>query len=459
MSLSRWNATEKRSGNAILNRIKAGIPAGFLNKLSWQYVTTLCSMIMGFCYSLLLGRSLGISEFGLYSLSIAFTMVMFQVFELRLHEAVIRYVTEFWEQKDLARMSATIKMSLVADIGSGFLALVMVIALMPLSSRFLIHDDRSFQLLLLAGITVFCSNVATATAFGILRTFGLFRTQSLITVTGTSLKLAATYGAIRWFGCGLVGIMLVGIVSSFLMNSVMIWAALRCVNRHVPLFRQSSWVLLQPRLKEMRRFVASTYLSSLTSIPTKELDVTLLGVFSSTHVVGAYKMAKNFITAMWAISDPVFYVVYPELARLWTRMEFTAIRSFLKRLTIVLGAAGILVYLSAMAFVPMVIHHTLGQEYADSATIFRRMAWFILFWMPFLWIHSLFLAAGKPDLMLKASVAGSLITLILYFVFIPLWGGNGAAFAYALGTPMGLGFSFWVASRADIFKQFIAEQN
>ena len=457
MSSSVVDTADQSRKKQFIARLKTGIPSGFLANLSWQYVTTIWSMLVGFCYSLLLGRSLGVSEFGLYSLTIGFTTVVFQVFELRLHEAVIRYVSEFWEQKDLPRMLATIRMSLLADVGSGFLALAAVVALMPLAGRFLVHDDRSVNLLLLAGITVFCSNVATATAFGILRTFGQFRIQSLITVTGTSLKLAATYCAIKWFGCGVIGVMLVGIVSSFLMNAIMISVALRCVSQHVPLLHRTMSGLLQPRMKEMRSFVASTYFFSLTSIPTKELDITLLGLFSSVHVVGAYKMAKNFITAMWAISDPVFYVVYPELARLWARMEFAAIRSFLKKLTIILGVAGIMVYVCAMLVVPIVINYTLGQGYVDSVIIFRCMAWFILFWMPFLWINSLFLAAGKPELMLKASVAGSLLTAVLYFVFIPLWGGSGAAFAYALGTPLGLVFAFWVAKQARIFRHTAAE--
>lgn len=439
-----------KSRISFLERLKTGIPAGFLGNLSWQYVSTIWTMLMGFCYSLLLGRSLGVAEFGLYSLSLGFATVVFQLFELRLHEAVIRYVAEYWENKDLPRMTATINLSLWLNICSGLLALTVILGLMPLAKRFLIHDERSLQLLILAGLTVFCSNVSTATAFGILRTFGKFRAQTLVTVTGTTLKLIATYAVITWLGSGILGVMVVGVITSLCINAVLVWLALRVVKLHVPHNQNASWRLLQPRIIEMRRFVVSTYLFSLSGIPTKELDVTLLGLFSSAQVVGVYKMAKNFITAMWAASDPVFYVVYPELARLWSRKDFAMIRSFLKRLTLVLGAAGILIYLGAMLVVPKVILITLGPAYAESIIIFRWMAWFIIFWMPFLWINSLFLAAGKPDLMLKASIAASLSTIGLYFIFIPIWHGSGAALAYALGTPLGLVFAFWVANRAGI---------
>lgn len=450
MTLQEKDSTQHSSSNSFFHRLKSGIPSGFVGKLSWQYVTTIWSMIVGFAYSLLLGRSLGVSEFGLISLAMGFTTVVFQIFELRLHEAVIRYVAEFWENKDLPRMSATVKLSLVADVASGMLALAMVLVLMPLASRFLIHDDRSSQLLLLAGVTVFCSNVATATAFGILRTFGQFKLQSFVTVIGTTVKLAATYAAIRWFGCGVIGVMLVGIVSSFVMNSVMIWVAFRCINQYVSLSQPSPRTLLDSRLAEIRRFVGSTYLFSLSSIPTKELDVTLLGLFAPASVVGVYKMAKNFITAMWAVSDPVFYVVYPELSRLRARLAFASIGSFLKRLTLLLGAAAVFVYAASMFFVPILIRFTLGAEYAEAANIFRWMAWFILFWMPFLWINPLLLSAARADLMLKASLAGNALIAVLYVVLIPTLGAKGAALAYALGTPLGLLFAFWFAHKGRI---------
>jgi O-antigen/teichoic acid export membrane protein len=154
---------------------------------------------------------------------------------------------------------------------------------------------------------------------------------------------------------------------------------------------------------------------------------------------------------MWTLSDATFVVVYPELARLWAQRRLADIRTFVRRITGVFGVAGVVVYLGAFLVVPPVIRVIMGADFAAAGVLFRWMAWGIVFWAPLVWVNPLLMAAGRPDLTLRASVVGSVVTLLLYMVAIAEWGATGAAAVYALASPVVIGLVAWFAWRSDAF--------
>ena len=427
------------------------VPIGFYRNLSWQFVASMTSVAVGFVYSILVARTIGVGDFGLMSLGLSFATVTFQVVELRLQEAVIRYVAEFWEARDDRRTVAALKLFLFADLGTGLVAFSLVLVGARWAEAHLLHDARGPSVMFLAATTVFFSNVATATAYGVYRVFGEFRLQAIIMIATSVAKLVATTVAMFALGCGVVGVLVVAAAASLIANGLLIGFAVRVLLQRISRGDlRAPLSLLAERKVEMRKFVTNTYLLSLTMIPTKDLDTNILGIFAPLHVVGVYKIAKSFMSAVWTVSDPIFLVVYPELARLWTRRAFGELRAFIKRIVVVGGVSALAAYLVAFATVPAIIVKLLGAGYAPAGSLFRWMTWGVVIWGPLVWVNPLLMAAGRPDLVLKSSLGTALATLALFWLVIPHAGALGAGIVSALATPIVLSFAIILGRRNGI---------
>lgn len=434
----------------LLQKFRQGIPPGFFRNVSWQFVANIVTLVMRFVYSLLLGRTLGAAEFGLIASGLGFAGLVFNVMEMRLNETVIRYVSEFWEKGDREKTLAVVKLSLLVDAATGCSALFFLALIAPWAQEYLIRDTRGLLVIWLCGLSVFLGNIASATATGVLRIFDQFKSYALVQIGGTTVNLVATLGVIFFMGWGALGVILVGVLSSFLTSIALVSLAFLTLNRRIPWFQTSAPIkLLRPRLPEIRRFALNNYGASLISIPVSTLDINILAYFTSLQVVGVYKIAKNFMSSLWSLSDAFLFAVYPEFAQLWSRKDFTHMRAFIKRLMLGLGLLGILIYVFSSIMVPTIINRVLGSDFSDAGSMFHFMAWSLLIYMPLLWVPSLLLAAGLSNLILRAGFGSALITSSLYLVFIPLWGGHGAALAYGAGAIMGILLALWLGQRTS----------
>jgi O-antigen/teichoic acid export membrane protein len=245
--------------------------------------------------------------------------------------------------------------------------------------------------------------------------------------------------------------MVVSLATSFITNAVLVIVALRILCQRISWRHTVAPVsLLHPRFKEIVKFVLNRYAASLIGIPTKSLDINLLGKFTSLEVVGLYRIAKNFTSAIWQLSDPAFYVIYPELAKLQQKKATPLLKLFIRRITLLCGLAGIVLTAVSVVAVPRVIDTFMGAGFGEAGQLFQLMVWSVLFWMPLLWVNPLLLSAGRPDLSLRATLFGSLATLLLLACLIPLWGGRGAALAYGMSVPLTLVPAWWMGRKEGV---------
>ncbi len=431
--------------------LRESFPIGFFTNLSWQYSESTVGMVFGFLYTLLVGRLLGPSEFGLMALGLSFSALVFQIIELRLHESLIRYVAEFWEKGDSNRTLAVIKLSFIADITTGIIALIVVFLLSSFAQVHLIRDPRGSLILTLSALTIFSGNIATVTSIGILRVFSHFKPLALVRSSGIVLRFLLTLLGLLIFNLDVIGVLIIHVISSSITNLVLTLLALKELNSRIPLMKTNAPIrLLAQRKNEIGRFAWNTYLLSLTKVPIQELDVIVLGWLTSHNVVGVYKVAKNFAIALWTMADSVYFVVYPEIAKLWTKRKINDLSSFVKRLTVLVGAVGSIAFSITFLIVPYFIQLIMGQEYAQAGILFRWMSWGILVWAPLIWVPPLLAAADRPDLNFKSSLIVAMATFALLPFTVVSWGATGAALVYALKAPLLMTLLLSFGKRAGI---------
>jgi stage V sporulation protein B len=417
-----------------IDGLASKFPDRFISNAIWQYASSFGTLGFGFAYVLCLGRYLGKAEFGLFSLGLSSATLIFNIFELRLHEAVIRYVTEHWQVKDTKGTFSTIQASLILDLVTGIIAFGVLVLLAPWLQEYLLKDSRGVTIVTLAGFAVFFAKIGSVTATGVLRVFDRYKWASIVSLLGAALKLFTGCILIFMMHVDLISLLIASIFCSLAANLFLIYVSLRCILEQIPdAFKTIDFKLIFTKMQNMRRFILANYYISILEIGFKDLDINMLGWLSSLESVGSYKIAKTFVALVGQVTDPMVFVLLPEFSKLYTKGLFRECASLIVRLSSILLGVSILSFICAWWTVPVFINLSLGAEYQSTGVTFRYMLWFLPVVMPLMWAHSLTCAANKPNLYLIASFTGNTISIMLYLVLIPPLSGIGAAITYAVG--------------------------
>jgi O-antigen/teichoic acid export membrane protein len=424
-------------------------PAGFLGNVSRQFGGTLAGSAISFVTTVYVANALGKSEFGLMALGLAYAAVVSRFMNVNLREVVVRYVAKFWTEKDLPRMVAMTKLTLLLDAAAGTLALAVLLGLAPFAKTVLIRDERAFAIIALAGCAYVFQNVADDTALGLLRVFSRFGALALTEIAAAVLKLAGAILVIHVYGGGILGVLAALACAHLFLNLSRLALALRELRVQAPRGGHAPLSLLRPYAGELRRFLGYNYARSLASLPTRDLDVGVLGLFASAGVVGVYKLARQFWIVLFQFADAALLVVYPEIAKLWTGGHFRKLAHFVKSTILIMAASGFAAYAGAFFAVPWIIGF-MKPDYAAAGGIFRIMGCGILVWSPFVWTGPLLLAANRPDLMLRCSLLNNFMIAGLTFLLIWQVGATGAALVTVLNRFLFVALTLWSARNAGL---------
>lgn len=426
------------------------MPEGFLRNVGWQYGGTAASSAVHFLYTLLVARALGVTQFGLIALALGVAALVSQFAILRQREMTIRYIVRFREENDFPRMLATVKLSLLLDLGSGATAFLITMLLSPWVAGHVLRDANGVLIIALAALAYVAQNLSADTALALLRVFSRFGLLAAVEVSGATFKLLAALGVVYGLHWGVLGVLAVLVATNLLVNLTLLALALRELRRFIPIRADAPLSLIAPHGREIRRFLTHIYIASIPNLAWADMDITLVGYFVSKEAAGVYKIAKSCTVALGQVADAVFLAVYPELATLWTRKAIDRLRAFVRRLTLVTATTAVVLYGTAFFAAPWAIALLMRSEYAGAGRLFRLMGWGMMLWAPLLWVGPLLAAAGRTDVMLRASLESSVIVVGLYLVAVPLFGAAGAALVYALSTPILVALMFWLGRRAGV---------
>jgi len=182
----------------------------------------------------------------------------------------------------------------------------------------------------------------------------------------------------------------------------------------------------------IKSFVKNSYFTSVSSIPTKELDISILGFYATPEVVGVYRMSKNFSAALWAFVDQIVLIVYADFARKFAQKNLLSIKKTIG----VIGCSSIVLFLvgwtTAYIYLDNIIIFLLGEVYVDSVKLFLIIFAGAFIWGPLVWAAPLALTLNKPQIIFKASLLASILLVFLFFILTYYFGVLGTAIIYSL---------------------------
>ncbi len=165
------------------------------------------------------------------------------------------------------------------------------------------------------------------------------------------------------------------------------------------------------------------------------IDILIIGFFKGKSEVGLYSLGVAFATQLWQIPTAVALVIRTRVANSKNPevMKF-AVARLVRISLIVCTVLSVLLYFIAPLIIPLIY----GKEFTDSSPMMQAILPGILMFVIFHIINGSILGIGRPDLIIKIFIPALLVNILLNFIWIPEFGGIGAAWAtnvsYSFGT-------------------------
>ncbi|MDA2920097.1 oligosaccharide flippase family protein [Desulfobacterota bacterium AH_259_B03_O07] len=423
----------------------------FLNA-SWLFGGKTSASIFSAIQTIIIARMLGISDYGLLVLIIAYVDILNALFDFKVWETATKYIGTFWLKGEKERTSSMIKLSYFVDIASGSLAFLIAIITAKIASKYLIHSPDAYDLICIYAFSLLI-DTANLTSDAILRVFDRFKLIAFIVSLNNLIRLALV-SIVLYLGMGIQGVLFSFIAASFLGFAVRFWAVTKTLNENgLQRWWKSNMGLVKDQWKSIAWFLSNTGLAGTFNMASDNfLGVLVLGYFSGKEAAAYYKVARSIVKIMTRIMDPLYEAIYPELVRISGLNDLKEFKKLLKSSTITLMKFIVPIAILLLIFSGPIINIVYGEEYHPSSDVLRVLTLAIFITLLTFWINPALLAFGRPGLRNLMVFTSTTIYLVMLFLFVPNYSYLGAAFAllgYAVTNALLAVICFQVSIRRE----------
>jgi O-antigen/teichoic acid export membrane protein len=401
----------------------------FMNA-SWLFGGKTASGIFSAIQTVVIARILGVSDYGLLSLVLAYVAVLNMFFDLKVWETATKYIGTYWETGEHDKARSMIKLSYILDIGSGVVAFIIAILSAKLISTYIIHSPQAYVFIWIYSISLFV-DTANSTSDAILRVFDRFKNIAFINSFQKFFRLIVVV-ALLYSGLGIKGVLYGFILASFVGFSVRMWLVMKTL-KHNDL---QGWLsadisLIRDQWKGIAWFLGNTsFIATLKTGNERYLGILILGYFAGKDAVAFYKIASSIASVVNRIVDPIYEAIYPELVKLASSNAIedfkNMIKSTTKSLVLIIIPIGVIIIIFAEPIISLVF----GKDYVPATSALRILAAAVLIIRCTFWINPALLSMGRPGLRTIMGVISTFIYLVLMFLLVPGYSYMGAAFAF-----------------------------
>ncbi|MGH9246822.1 MAG: flippase [Acidimicrobiales bacterium] len=293
-----------------------------------------------FVINLLLARTLGQDAVGIYAQAFALLALLELLSLSGFRAGLTRFVAIHVADRDPAALRGTVRLGLAIVASSSTLIGVAVILAAPWLADVAFDDPAMLGPLRVIGLSLPAASLAEAalSATQGFRTMRYFAGVRYFLVPGTRVFLTAV--------AVLSGLGLEGAMTALLASSVAgAFAALVALRRLLP----RSTTPARYEARELFRFSAISWMSSIASTGLLWADTVLLGIFLPSAEVGVYQIASRLVLLATLAATSINASFAPRIADLWRRGRLDSLeRSYV-------AAASWILRLSLPVFVALVV--------------------------------------------------------------------------------------------------------
>jgi O-antigen/teichoic acid export membrane protein len=385
-----------------------------LHNIAWLFSDKLLRMGVGLFVGVWVARYLGPEDFGLFSFASAFVSVFGTLSTLGLQGIVVRDLVN-----DPRGSFETLGSSFVLQATGGIIAFVLLIVLIPILRP---HDQSTLSIVAIIGLTLFFKGSES------MKYWFESQVQSKYTVWAENLGFVVVV-AVR-IGFILVGASLLAFVwTSFLeglFTALLLLVAYEWVGGRIKVWRFSF-----ARAKALLVHSWPLILSGFAVMVYMRIDQIMLGQMLNDKAVGIYSAAVRISEAWYFIPVAIVGSVFPALLDAKKTSEASYVDKF-QKLYDALVIIALVVAIPVTFLAHQIVEVLFGHEYIEAGTILSIHIWTALF--VFLGFASgrWLLAENRQLLVFQRAFLGMVVNIALNWIWIPQYGGVGAAVATLL---------------------------
>jgi O-antigen/teichoic acid export membrane protein len=377
----------------------------------------LARLALGFIASILIARSLGPDDFGLYAVLAAVVNLTGAFTDLGLTGAAVKRMAALWpHDPDGVRQTGNVLFWLRTG-AAGFIVTIAIFAAYLLSPSILAAPRALLQLALL-GVVATSMSGALSALFQATGHFGRVIIISLTNAGLTTLLAAFLVLADRLtLGTALVVLGIGTSLASFAVGYALLPRSWRL---SIPSMR-----ILQSEGFPLFKFGRWLWVAALFAMLTAHLDVLLVNYWSLPATVGAYALALNLATKVDIVNHSLYTVLLPAASALDGK---EAVNRYVRQGLI----RGVFISLPLLCLIPLArpfIQFFYGPAYAPAIALFQQLLAVVLldvFTTPFLLLTFSF---NRPKLLAMAEALRAVTLVLVAAWLIPTIGPSGAIIA------------------------------
>lgn len=392
-------------------------------------------LITGYCIIFALTRILGPEGFGIYSTISAFIVILNTVLLFGTIQSVSKFVSEDETKADLIKFKA-----LQLQVFIGIIITSIYYFLAPFISTFL-KDSTLIPLLQLSSIIVLCY-CFYGVYIGYINGKKQFSKQAFIEITFTVLKALLTislayvgykyshqiltqyhysfniavYGSLLGFCLAIILILIISIIS----------------------IKSKPYAKEGFSIKKLITFQVGIVIFTLIITLLLQTDLILVKKFTNDFSTGIYAAALQISRVPYQIITGLIFIIFPLISEATFKKDTEKVKSYIHKTlhyTFIIVNLLVILFASTSKGTILLLY---TEKYIQSASILSIYMFNILFFCLMLIMTTIISGSGKPYLSCSIAFTTLLLSIVLNYYSIPIYGINGAAIATTIAMFAGM---------------------
>jgi len=391
-------------------------------------------MFVGYLLWLLLSRLTTPDVIGVASTVISVSIIFSIIADLGAYRGSTIFLGKSFLEGHIDEAKILIKASLLI-ITFG----ILVSGLLIVIFRDLLLPDVSIGLVLISILML-----GFAAIYNLMRSFIIASLQTqllpLVSIISSATKAVLTIILIL-IGTGAIGIT-VGYLSAYISASILFFFFLA---NSLESRNEVSTLSLHHGCKKILYAGIVSWLPRVMAVIGSRLGTVVLFAIEGANQAGLYFIAYSIYSVTLAIIDSLYSVLLPILSAMSDRRKRLVWQAMKLSLVVTVTIAS-----AAIAYSDDIMM-LFGTHYVDASMTLKIL---LLSVLPFTFniaIGTLVYSYGNYRQVLALGLASSVPRIIFYFVFVPMYGINGAALSFTLGSIIAFVVSLVVAKKIGMF--------
>lgn len=391
-----------------------------MRDVQWSFISLATSSLSHLLLRIVLGRELGPSGLGVYTLVFTIYILGMQFAAFGIGAALTKYVAEFSD--DLAKTKEYISSGVIGSFVTGSVMGIILYLLSDIISLSIFNIPEMAYLLKIIALC-FPFIAINKAVLGALNGFRSMKAFAFIDITLNATILLVSVFLVLFLDMNVFGAVLGFVIPTIILGLIVIFFI-----RSNLIFPNRTF-LQNNVFRDILHFGLYVVLGNSIGYLYTHIDSLMIGYYLNEEDVGIYAVAAIFIQGITLIPSAIQRVTSPTITKNHAKKEYGSIVKLLKSVTLKVFLLSSLFSLFMIVFGKTLILTIFGNMFLPAYLPLIILLIGYTIYSTFMSIGSFYSSIGHIELSYKVALFSAILNIVFNIAFIPRYGIIGAAMA------------------------------